>query len=224
MSRTVLLATSLDPVTHAKVMALATAVQWHRPRLLRYVLPWGRAHGANWPISRDRPPSPSQNLSVRVTEDLRQQVYDTAAASGVPVSTWLRHVMQHITPDDFRTNGPPEITSEDEEEDRTRRGLRSHESQRYARRFMIRVDEATGRKLALFMQTFERPAAEIIRHLIAQATLEDFPRGWLLAAQERRLPCRSQRERREQPHGFGSCGRNGRPPMSTGGWYAPSVV
>jgi hypothetical protein len=39
MSRTVLLATSLDPVTHAKVTALADAVQWPRPRLLRYVLP-----------------------------------------------------------------------------------------------------------------------------------------------------------------------------------------
>jgi hypothetical protein len=129
-------------------------------------------------MPHERPPSPAQNLSVRVTAGLRQQVYDEARTSGVPVSTWLRQVVQHITPDDFPASGPPEITSEDEEEDRTRRRPRSHESRRYTRRFMIRVDEATGRKLALFMQTFERPAAEIIRHLISQATHAHFPKNW----------------------------------------------
>jgi hypothetical protein len=35
MARTVRLATSLDPVTHAQVTALTTAVRWRRPRLWR---------------------------------------------------------------------------------------------------------------------------------------------------------------------------------------------
>jgi hypothetical protein len=166
MSCTVLLATSLDPVTHAKVTALATAVQWPRPRLLRYVLQWGLVHAQRWPLTQARPPSPAQNLSVRVTEALRQQVYDAATALRVPVSTWLRHVVQHITPDDLLASGHPEAAAEEAWEDRTRRGLRSRESRRYARRFMIRVDEATGRKLDGFMQTFERPAAEILRYFI----------------------------------------------------------
>jgi hypothetical protein len=51
---------------------------------------------------------------------------------------------------------------------------------------MIRVDEETGRQLDLLMQTFERPAAEIIRHLITQATLADFPSSWPVTSEERR--------------------------------------
>jgi hypothetical protein len=36
------------------------------------------------------------------------------------------------------------------------------------------------------MHTFHRPAAEIIRQLIAQATPEDFPPSWHLAVEEHR--------------------------------------
>ena len=51
----------------------------------------------------------------------------------------------------------------------------------------LRLDEAASRKLAAFMHTFERSAAEIIRQLIAQATPEDFPSGRQMIAHARRV-------------------------------------
>jgi hypothetical protein len=41
-----------------------------------------------------------------------------------------------------------------------------------------------GTKLQVFMQTFDRSAAEIIRQLIAQASPEDFPQSWHLTVNE----------------------------------------
>ena len=55
----------------AKVTELVAAFHCRRPRLLRYLLQWGLVHGLQWPMTRDRPPSPAQNISVRVTAGLR---------------------------------------------------------------------------------------------------------------------------------------------------------
>jgi hypothetical protein len=153
------------------------------PRILRYVLQWGLAHRQTWTIARA--PSPAKNISVRVTQALRQQVQDAALAARVPVSTWLRHVVQHVTTADVQASWPPGATLEDRSEDMARRALQSHDSRTYARHFMIGVDEATGQKLAALMQAFERSAAEIIHHLITQATPEDFPKSWRRTGEER---------------------------------------
>jgi hypothetical protein len=50
----------------------------------------------------------------------------------------------------------------------------------------------TSRKLEVLTQTFKRSAAEIIRQLIAQITLEDFPPRWQRAI----LECRASPSRR----------------------------
>ena len=102
----------------------------------------------------------------------------------MPVSRWLRHVVQHVTPQDFPASWQPGAPPKERWEDLARVTQPSHDSRTYTRRFMLRVDEDTGRKLDRFMQTFERPAAEIIRYLIARATLADFPASWPSAINE----------------------------------------
>jgi hypothetical protein len=97
---------------------------------------------------------------------------------GVPISRWLGHVVQHITPAEFPESWQPGAGSEASWENLTQVRPRSHHSPNYARRFMIRVDEAAGRKLDTMMEVFGRSAAEIMRHLIAGATLADFPQSW----------------------------------------------
>jgi hypothetical protein len=58
----------------------------------------------------------------------------------------------------------------------------------YTERFMLRVDQLTREKLEDLSTHFDTPAAAIIRHLIAQATPEDFPRSWPMRAAEQRGP------------------------------------
>jgi hypothetical protein len=55
-------------------------------------------------------------------------------------------------------------------------------------RFMLRLDAPTQEKLDDLSTPFEMSAAAIIRHLIAQATPEDFPRSWHMRAAEQRGP------------------------------------
>ena len=62
---------------------------------------------------------------------------------------------------------------------------RSHDSGYYGQRFMLRLDERTAHKLQRLVEQCGRSRAEIIRQLVAQATLEDFPTSWQLAAAER---------------------------------------
>jgi hypothetical protein len=48
-SRNVVLATSVDPMTKARVTELAALFQCPPPRILRYVVPWGLTHRLAWP-------------------------------------------------------------------------------------------------------------------------------------------------------------------------------
>jgi hypothetical protein len=48
-----------------------------------------------------------------------------------------------------------------------------------------RLDQTTQTKLETFTYAVHRSAAKVIRQLIAQATPEDVPQRWHLAAQER---------------------------------------
>jgi hypothetical protein len=50
---------------------------------------------------------------------------------------------------------------------------------------MLRLDDGTSEKLASLTRAFERPAAEVIRQLVVQSTLKDFPPSWHLATVER---------------------------------------
>jgi hypothetical protein len=53
---------------------------------------------------------------------------------------------------------------------------------------MLRLDEPSRAKLEQFINQFGASKAQIIRHLIAQATLEDFPKSWHMRAAERHVP------------------------------------
>jgi hypothetical protein len=120
-----------------------------------------------------------------VDPELLQQEQEAADTHGVTVAVWLRHAIRRVTMDDF----PPSWRAEE-------RAPRSRDSGSYGTRFMLRLDEVTSRKLATLTQTFDRSAAEVIRQLIAQASPEDFPQSWQMAAEERQ-----QREVREPEPG-----------------------
>ena len=73
-------------------------------------------------------------------------------------------------------------------------GVRSHDLHTYGQRFMVRLDETTTQKLQQLVEQFGMSRAEIIRQLIAQAKLEDFPESWQLEAEGRhgrRAPSRN---------------------------------
>jgi hypothetical protein len=85
--------------------------------------------------------------------------------------------MRQVTPDAF----PPSWRMGET-------AMRSHDSGYFHRKFGLGLDAGTSRTLEALTSTFDRSAAEIIRQLIAQATPEDFPPSWHVAAMERRSP------------------------------------
>jgi predicted transcriptional regulator len=164
----------LDPETLAKLEALASTCHRKRSAILRFAMQWGIRHSKEWTIEQSPvvavPPVP-----VLLEPELLRQVQDTAEAHGVSVAAWLREAMRRITADDF-----PDSWRAGEMADR------SHESGYFHRKFGMRLDEVTSRKLEALTQTFHRPAASVIRQLIIQARLEDFPQSWKLAVHEGR--------------------------------------
>jgi predicted DNA-binding protein len=164
----------LDAETFLKLEDLAKTFHRKRGPILRYVLEWGLGHSEGWTIDRFPvvvvPPVP-----VWLEPELIQRVQDVTAAQGVPVAAWLREAMRRITRDDVPVSWRTGETTG-----------RSHDSGYYRRKFGLRLDEETSRKLRTLMQAFHRPAAEVIRQLILQARIEAFPQSWQLAAEERR--------------------------------------
>ncbi len=51
---------------------------------------------------------------------------------------------------------------------------------------MLRLDEPSQTKLQQLITQFGASKAEVIRHLIAQAKPEDFPKSWHVRAAEHR--------------------------------------
>jgi predicted DNA-binding protein len=166
----------LDVETHAKLEELAAIFHRKRSTILRSVMQWGLRHSERWAIDRSSvvavPPVP-----VLLEAELLQQVQDAAAVHGVSMAAWLREAIRRITTDDFPASWRAAETPG-----------RSHESGHYHRKFGMRLDEVTAHKLETLTHTFNRPAAEVIRQLIAQVRPEDFPPSWHMAAMERRPP------------------------------------
>jgi predicted transcriptional regulator len=133
---------------------------------------WALAHTQGWTVNPAIPDRPHL-VHMLVDSELLQQVQDAAAAHGTSVSAWVRQGMRQVTYEDF----PASWRAGDI-------ARRSHDSGYYERRFQLRLDQATQRKLEALMQTFHRSAAEVIRQLIAQAAPEDFPQSWHLAVEE----------------------------------------
>jgi hypothetical protein len=94
-----------------------------------------------------------------------------------------------VTPEDFPASWRAGETA-----------ARSHDSGYFRRKFGLRLDEVTSRKLEALTQTFGRSAAEIIRQLLTQATPEDFPSSWQIIPHARRT-------REVQPDDDGLAGR-----------------
>jgi predicted transcriptional regulator len=162
----------LDEETHAKIEELARTLHRKRGAVLRFVMGWGLTHTQGWTVKRSIPVT-EQTVGMLLEPELLQQVQDAAAARGVSIAAWLRHAIRQVTRKDFPRRWRAEESA-----------LRSHESGYYHRKFGLRLDEVTSRKLDALCQTFHRSAAEVIRQLINQATPEDFPESWVMAANE----------------------------------------
>jgi predicted transcriptional regulator len=164
----------LDAETLAKLEVLANTFHRKRAAILHYAMPWGLAQTTVWSID---PSIPDRPLLVHMLVDhqLLQQEQDAAEAHGVTVAAWLRHAMRQVSLQDF----PPSWRT-------VETVARSHDSGSFRRKFGLRLDEGTSRKLEALTQTFDRSAGEIIRQLIVQSTPEDFPQSWQLAMEERR--------------------------------------
>ena len=116
-----------------------------------------------------------QLVPVLLEPTLLQQVQDAARVLGVSAAAWLRQAIRQISLEDFPASWRAGVA-----------GSRSHDSGYFGRKFGLCLDAVTSQKLEVLMQAFDRPAAEVIRQLIAQATLEDFPESWHPAADEQR--------------------------------------
>jgi hypothetical protein len=157
----------LDAMTRAKVDDLAQ--RFHQPRaaVLCHIMHWGLSRGQTGPLDRDDAPGPVRHLACSVASALHQQVQQAAAAVGVKTAPWLRQMIRQVTPEDFPASWHEGHAAE-----------RSHESRRYGKRFMLRLDGQTWATLDVWSTHFERSAAEIIRQLLAQATPDTFPASW----------------------------------------------
>jgi hypothetical protein len=163
----------LDAETHAKLEELRCAFLRKRVPIVRYIMQWALRHSDGWTIDRSTVAAVSP-VPVLLEPDLLQQVQAATAAYGVSVAARLREAMRRIAADDFPASWRLGESA-----------VRLHESGYFHQKFGMRLDEVTSRKLEAFTQTFHRPAADVIRQLIAQAKPEDFPPSWHLVAAER---------------------------------------
>jgi predicted DNA-binding protein len=157
----------LDADTRQKVDDLAGHFRQPRASVLRHILRWGLSHHQGGAPDQGPSQGPVRHLSLYVDAGLYEAVRKAAAAAGVTTAPWLRHLVRHICLADFPAGWQAAHVDE-----------RSHESRRYGKRFMLRLDEPTWATLEALSTHFERPAAEIIRQLLAQATPNTFPASW----------------------------------------------
>jgi predicted transcriptional regulator len=160
----------LDAETAAKLQELAAGFHRKRSAILRHAMQWGLTQTRGWTVDR-AVPGTVRTVGMLLEPELLQQVQEAAAAHGATVAAWVRHTLQQVTIEDFSENWRLGVA-----------GVRSHESGYYQRRFMLRLDDETSEKLNTLTRIFDCSAAEVVRHLIAQATPEDFPQSWRPAA------------------------------------------
>jgi hypothetical protein len=170
----------LDSVTRHKVEELAR--QFRRPRaaVLYHIMEWGLSRAQTPPPDQGASHGPVCHLYLDVAADLHARVENAAAAAGVNIAPWLRHMVRQITMADFPGSWQ-EVRSEE----------RSHASRIYSTRFMLRLDKPSHTKLQQFVKQFGASKAEVIRRLIAQANEKDFPKNWQMKAAEHRLRTRN---------------------------------
>jgi len=156
----------LDAETHAKLEERAAAFHRKRSAILRHAMPWGLTQTRGWTVDR-AVPGTVRTVGMLLEPELLQQVQAAAAAHGATVAAWVCHTLQPVTIADFSERWRLGVA-----------GVRSHESGYDQRRFMLRLDDETSKRLDTLTRGFDRPAAEVIRQLIVQATPVDFPPSW----------------------------------------------
>jgi predicted transcriptional regulator len=179
----------LDATTREKVDDLAQ--HFHQPRaaVLCQIMHWGLSYEQPGPLDQGDAQGPVRHLYLYVPSELRDGVEKAATAAGVKTASWLRHMVRQITITDFPASWQEATPRE-----------RSHESRRYGKRFMLRLDDPTWETLDALAAHFERSAAEIIRQLLAQATPDTFPASWHRRVVERHgeqvrpVPCDADHE------------------------------
>jgi hypothetical protein len=134
---------------------------------------WGLSRVQTGPLDQGDPQGPVRHLYLYVASDLHARVEKAAAASGMKMASWLRHMVRQITIADFPASWQ-EARSEE----------RSQDSRTYGRRFMLRLDDPSQTKLQHLVKRFGASKAEIIRQLITQANDEDFPKSWQMRPAE----------------------------------------
>jgi predicted transcriptional regulator len=167
----------LDTETHAKLEDFARTFHRKRSAVLRCVMQWGLTQTQGWTVDT-AVPGTVHTLSLLLELELLQQVQEAASAQGATVAAWVRQVMREVRSDDFPASWRAGVVVG-----------RSHDSQTYGQRFMLRLDETTAQKLQELVAQFGMSRAAIIRQLIAQAKAEDFLPGWqLVAVEQQRFP------------------------------------
>jgi predicted transcriptional regulator len=171
----------LDATTRHKVDDLAR--RSHRPRaaVLCHIMQWGISREQREPIDQCESQGSVRHLHLNVPSDLYEQVEKAATAAGLKAAPWLRHMVRQITIADFPASWQEATPTE-----------RSHDSPTYTTRFMLRLDKSSQAKLEQLINQFGTSKAAIIRHLIAQAKTEDFPKSWHMRAAERPVQQRPQ--------------------------------
>jgi predicted DNA-binding protein len=174
----------LDATTRQKLDDLAQ--HFHQPRaaVLCHIMQWGLSHDYTEPRDQGELHGPVRHLNFFVDTELHQRVETAAAAAGMKMAPWLRHMVRKNTIADFPTSWHGERSEE-----------RPHDSRTYGTRFMLRLDEPSQTKLQELVKQFGVPKAEIIRQLLAQAKTEDFPKSWHMKATEHRAHQSRQNDR-----------------------------
>jgi hypothetical protein len=163
----------LDATTRQKVDNLARHFRQPRAAVLCQIMAWGLSREQTGPLDQGESPGQVRHLHLYVPSELHEHVEKAATAAGVKIAPWLRHMVRQITIEDFPASWQEATPRE-----------RSHDSHTYTTRFMLRLDERSQTTLQQLIKKFGTSQAAIIRHLIAQAKPEDFPKSWQLRAAE----------------------------------------
>ena len=145
-----------------------------RAAVLCHIMHWGLSRGDTLTCAQGEFQGPVRHLSLYVPSDLHAQVQKAAIAAGVKAAPWLRHMVRQITVQNFPASWQEATPLE-----------RSHESRTYTARFMLRLDEPSQAKLEQLINQFGASKVQLIRHLLARATPEDFPPSWPMRVERR---------------------------------------
>jgi hypothetical protein len=167
----------LDATTRAKVDHIAK--RFHQPQaaVVCHIMHWGLSRGPMEKIDQGDAQGPVRHLYLYVECELHQRAQKASIAVGMHIARWPLSMVRQITLADFPASWQ-EATLEE----------RSHDSRTYGTRFIIRLDKISQTKLQQFITQLDTSKAQIIRQLLVQAKLEDFPKSWHMRAAERSMP------------------------------------